>query len=91
MKWIAIAVVMAVVGSSLYVKARLFIYRHAETWRRERGEKFGSAPMVLWGPEIYDPAAYVAEGRRLIPIAIALDIASAVLLFVAFTWLVRNA
>jgi hypothetical protein len=60
--------------ASVLLKLRLFVYRHDEKWRRERGAWFGSLPLALWPGEVYKRADYAAEGRRLIPIAIALEI-----------------
>jgi hypothetical protein len=62
--------------ASVLLKLRLFVYRHDEKWRRERGAWFGSLPLALWPGEVYKRADYAAEGRRLIPIAIALEILS---------------
>ena len=60
--------------ASVSLKLRLFVYRHDEKWRRERGAWFGSLPLALWSGEVYKHADYAPEGRRLIPIAIALEI-----------------
>jgi len=60
--------------ASVLLKLRLFVYRNDEKWRRERGAWFGSLPLALRSGEVYKRADYAAEGRRLIPIAIALEI-----------------
>ena len=82
--------VLTLMASSL-VKLRLFVYRHDEKWRRERGAWFGSLPLALWSGEVYKSADYSAQGRRLIPIAIALEVASIALGVATVIWFARAA
>jgi len=91
MRWTLLTLfVLTLIASSL-VKLRLFVYRHDEKWRRERGAWFGSLPLALWPGEIYKPADYAPQGRRLIPIAIALDVASSALGVATAIWFARAA
>ena len=76
MRWTLLTVfVLTLIASSL-VKLRLFVYRHDEKWRRESGAWFGNLPLGLWSGDVYKPAEYSPQGRRLIPIALALELAS---------------
>jgi uncharacterized membrane protein len=70
--------------ASVLLKLRLFAYRYDEKWRRERGAWLGSLPLALWSGEVYKRANYAAEGHRLIPIAIALEILTIALGIAAF-------
>jgi hypothetical protein len=91
MNWILPSLlVLALVARSL-VLGRLFIYRHDEKWRRERGARFGTLPMGPWSGEMYRGAEYSPEGRRLIPVAIGLEIVSIALAVATFIWFVRAA
>ena len=65
--------------------------RIPEKWRRERGARFETLPMGLWSGEMYRGAEYSPEGRRLIPVAIGLEIVSIALAVATFIWFVRAA
>ncbi len=82
--------VLTLIASSL-VKLRLFVYRHDEKWRRERGAWFGTLPLALWSGEVYKPADYSPQGRRLIPIAIALEVSCIALAVATVIWFARAA
>jgi len=91
MRWTLLTLfVLTLIASSL-VKLRLFVYRHDEKWRRERGAWFGSLPLALWSGEVYKPADYSPQGRRLIPIAIALEVTSIALGVATVIWFARAA
>jgi len=74
---------------SFVVSARLFVYRHDQRWRRERGSWFGEWPMSHGWENVYRQQDYVAEGHRLIPFAIALQLITMLLAILGFTLLVR--
>jgi hypothetical protein len=60
------------VGACALVDARLFLYRHDQAWRRERGAVFGDSPLGLGWEIVHRKADYLPEGQRLIPLSIAL-------------------
>ena len=76
-------------AASLVVNGRLFIYRHDQKWRRERGAMFGDWPLSHGWENIFRKADYAAEGWWLIPYAIALGVLSMLLLLVTFGLLAR--
>jgi hypothetical protein len=76
MNWTLPILFVLTLVASLLIKFRLFIYRNDEKWRRERGAWFGNLPLGLWSGDVYKPAEYSPQGRRLIPIALALELAS---------------
>jgi hypothetical protein len=91
MRWTLLTLFVLTLITSSLVKLRLFVYRHDEKWRRERGAWFGSLPLALWSGEVYKPADYSPQGRRLIPIAIALEVASIALGVATVIWFARAA
>lgn len=72
------------IAASVAVNGRLFLYRHDQKWRRERGAMFGDWPLSHGWDNIFRKADYSPEGRRLIPIAIALRILSILFLLLTF-------
>ena len=90
MGWTLLTLFVLTLMASSLVKLRLFVYRHDEKWRRERGAWFGSLPLALWSGEVYK-SDYSAQGRRLIPIAIALEVASIALGVATVIWFARAA
>jgi hypothetical protein len=91
MNWILPTLFVLTLIASVLLKFRLFVYRNDEKWRRERGAWFGTLPLALWSREVYKPSDYAAEGRPLIPIAIALEILTIALGIVTFIRLARAA
>jgi hypothetical protein len=74
-----------VVVLSLVVHARLFIFRHDQKWRRERGAVFGDWPMSHGLDNLWRKADYAPEGHALIPVALGLQVLSVVLAIAAFS------
>jgi hypothetical protein len=91
MNWILPTLFVLILIASVLLKFRLFVYRNDEKWRRERGTWFGTLPFALWSGEVYKPADYAAEGRLLIPIAIALEILTIALGIATFIRFARAA
>jgi hypothetical protein len=85
---VAIALAATIVAS-FAVNGRLFIYRHDQAWRRERGAWFGDWPLSHGWENIYNRSDYAPEGHRLIPFAIALQLLGVLLFVVTFTLIVR--
>jgi len=73
------------IAGSYFANGRLFLYRHDQKWRREKGAVLGDWPMSTGWDDIYRKADYAPEGHRLIPIAIVLQLLS-VLLFAFTVW-----
>ena len=82
--------IVALVASSL-IRARMFVFRHDEKWRRSRGALFGAAPLGLWWHDVYRNEDYSPEGQRLIPAAMILEGVSIVLAILTFMLIVRAA
>lgn len=75
------------VGACAAVDARLFLYRHDQAWRRERGAVFGDSPLGLGWEIIHRKVDYLPEGHRLIPLSIAVRFLA--VFFLAAAFLVR--
>ena len=69
---------------------RLFVYRNDESGDA-RGVHGLEAYRSPFGQKVYKPADYSPQGRRLIPIAIALEVASIALGVATVIWFARAA
>jgi hypothetical protein len=82
MIWLLAVLLLAAVLASALVRGRMFLYRHDQKWRRERGATFGDEPLAIFSWDIYRDSDYSPAGRSLLPIAFALQII-AIALFIA--------
>ncbi|HSQ33067.1 MAG TPA: hypothetical protein VLN49_24605 [Gemmatimonadaceae bacterium] len=82
MIWLLAILDLAVVLASALVRSRMFLYRHDQKWRRERGAAFGDEPPAIFPWDIYRESDYSPAGRRLLPIVFTLQII-AIALFIS--------
>jgi hypothetical protein len=87
MIWVLVALLLAAGVAGSLVRGRMFLYRHDQKWRRERGARFGDEPLSLWWHDVYRASDYSPEGQRLVPVAFALDIVTLALFVVVCAFL----
>jgi hypothetical protein len=68
-----VALVLCVAANGL-LHLRLFVYRHDQKWRRDRGALLGDWPLSTGLDDLWNKADYAPEGHRLIPFALCLQV-----------------